>query len=63
MVLEFLRIFLYDAHFRAYNSREDCNLSFSAETVHLILLRYFGDAIRCAVTDELKIFGRNRPML
>ena len=34
----------------------------SAERVHLILLRYLGDAIRCAVSADLKMAARNRSL-
>ena len=34
----------------------------SAEAVHLILLCHLGDAIRCAVSADLKIVTRNRPL-
>ena len=34
----------------------------SAETVHLILLCYLGDAIRCAVSVDLKMVARNYPL-
>ena len=34
----------------------------SAETVHLILMCYLGDAIRCAVSADLKMVARNRPL-
>ena len=47
----------------------ECNLSFkgrlrgtifkSAETVHLIMLCYQGDAIRCALSADLKMVARN----
>jgi len=33
----------------------------SADTAHLILLCYLGDAIRCAVSVDLKMVARNRP--
>ena len=38
----------------------------SAETVHLhllTLLRYFDDAIRCALSADLKMVAGNRPFL
>ena len=34
----------------------------SAETIHLILLCYLGDAIRCAVSADLKMVARNPPL-
>ena len=33
----------------------------SAETVHLILLCYFGDSLRWAVSAEKKMVARNHP--
>ena len=35
----------------------------SAVTVHCILLYYFGYAIRCAVSADLKMAARNRPLV
>ena len=34
----------------------------SAETLHLILLCYLGDAIRSAVSADSKMVARNRPL-
>ena len=34
----------------------------SAETVHLILLCLLGDALRCAVSADLKMAADNRPL-
>ena len=31
----------------------------SAETIHRVLLCYLGDAVRCAVSADLKIVARN----
>ena len=33
----------------------------SDEAVHLILLCYLGDAIKCAVSVDLQMVSRNRP--
>ena len=33
----------------------------SAETVHLMLLCYLGDAIRCDVSADFKMVARNPP--
>ena len=35
----------------------------SADTVHLILLCFLGDAIRCAMSADLKMVARNRPLI
>ena len=35
----------------------------SAETVHLILLCYFGAAVRWAVSAEKKMVAHNRPLI
>ena len=35
----------------------------SAEKVHGILLCYLGDAVRCAVSADLKMVARNRPLV
>ena len=35
----------------------------SAETVHLKLSHYLGDAIRCAVSADLKMIARNHSLL
>ena len=46
--------------------RDDCerpSLFFkSAETVHLMLLFYLYDAIRCSVSADLKMIAPNRPL-
>ena len=34
----------------------------SAEAVHLILLRYYGDANRCAVSADLKMVACDQPL-
>ena len=34
----------------------------SAETVHLILLCYLADAIRCAASADFKMGARNHPL-
>ena len=35
----------------------------SADTAHLILLCYLGDAVRCVVLADSKMFARNSPFM
>ena len=45
--------------FVSIKGRLRATISKSAETVYLIVLSYLGDAIRCAVSADLKMFARN----
>ena len=36
---------------------------YEIDTVHIILLCYLGDDIRCAVSADLKMVARNRPLI
>ena len=49
--------------FVSIKGRLRATISKSAETVHLIVLRYLGDAIRCAASANLRMFARNRPLV
>ena len=56
----------YSQHFLIYNAfvkgRLRATIFESAETAHLILLCYFGDAIGWAMSAEKKMVARNRPL-
>ena len=47
---------------KSYKGKLWLDIFLSAETVHLILLCYLDDAIRCAVSADLKMVARNRTL-
>ena len=61
-VLKMQRRALWKRNKSTHKGRLRAAISISAEKVHVILMCYFGEALRCAVSAENKMVARIRPL-